>query len=256
MPDVESFAPGTPSYVDIGVPDFDAASAFYGGLFGWDVVDLGPEAGGYRMAELGGRGVAGIGPQQGPGTWWTSYVTVVNVDETLAKVTAAGGSVLMPAMDVMTAGRMAIFTDPTGAALAVWEPGDSIGSYTVNEPGTLCWNELNTRDVDAAKAFYSAVFGWTPVTSQNPEMEYTEWHLDGRSIGGMMSQVGVMPDEVPPHWLVYFAVADCDATLVKAVELGGTKMTDAMDIPGTGRFALVGDPFGAHFAVMALESAG
>src|SRR4051794_25154683 len=142
---------GTPSYVDIGSPDPDATAAFYGALFGWKVNDLGPDAGGYKMAQIDGDDIAGIGPQQAPGPpYWTTYITVDNVEDTAKKVEAAGGTVLAPPMDVMDAGRMVVFMDPNGAAFSAWQPGESIGSYRVNEHGTLCWSELNTRHLDAA----------------------------------------------------------------------------------------------------------
>src|SRR5262245_9911853 len=189
-----SYEPGTPSWVDLGTNDIEAAKAFYGGLFGWRVEDMGPDSGGYNMAFLDDAPVAGVGPQQNPGPpYWTTYVTVENADETVAKATAAGGTIYLEPMDVLDVGRMAIFADPTGAAIAVWQPGNHIGAGIVNEPGTLCWNELNTRDPAKAKEFYTAVFGW----GTEGDDSYTQWMLGGEGVGGMMMMPDMVPAEVP-----------------------------------------------------------
>ena len=254
MPVLESHAPGTPSFVDLGSPDPDASAAFYGGLFGWAVTDdAAEEYGGYRMFLLDGHVVAGLGPQQNPGRpYWTTYVTVTSVDDAVDRVTAAGGSVLAPAIDVFDAGRMAVVADPEGTVFSVWEPRQSIGTEVVNEPGALTWNELTCRDPDGAKGFYAAVFGWTPNEVDSDGMPYVEWQLDGRPVGGMMPMVGDEwpgPDELPSHWMVYFAVDDTDAAAARCAELGGEVPVPPTDIP-PGRFAVLTDPQGAVFSVI------
>jgi predicted enzyme related to lactoylglutathione lyase len=144
---------------------------------------------------------------------------------------------------------MAVFADPTGAVISVWQPKEHKGAELVNQPGAFCWNELNTRDVAAAKEFYQSVFGWVGETSGMDAMEYTEWKLDGKSIAGMMAMGDRYPPEVPAFWLVYFAVDDTDASVAKITELGGRLLAPAMDTPA-GRFAVVADPAGATFAVI------
>jgi len=256
MPTVDSYAPGTPSYVDLGSPDPTAAAAFYGGLFGWTTYAPAPPelTGGYQMFQQDGRTVAGLGPQQGPGQpYWTSYVTVADVDATIEAVDAAGGSVLAPAMDVMTAGRMAVLADPEGAAFAVWQACDSIGAELVNEPVSLCWNELNCRRLDDAKAFYGTVFGWGATTNEGKVPTYTEFDLDGHILAGcMLMEAEMFPAEVPAHWMTYFAVADADATAGRCTELGGRVIVPPTDIP-PGRFSLLTDPQGAMFSVITMN---
>ncbi len=246
---------GTPSYVDIGSPDPAATAAFYSALFGWTVNDLGPDAGGYSMAQLEGDDVAGIGPAQSPGPpYWTTYITVDNVDDTVKKVEAAGGTVLAPAMDVMTAGRMAVCMDPNGAAFAVWQPNESIGSYRVNEHGALCWTELNTRNLESAKSFYTDVFGWGWGPT-NPE--YAEFMVGDRVVGGAMPMTpDKFPAEVPEHWLVYFAVNDVDASAAKIKELGGVTMMDPFEAGGAGKMVVAMDPLQAVFAVIQMNEPG
>lgn len=251
MTEITAYAPGTPSWVDIGVADIAAAATFYSGLFGWETEDMGEEAGHYTMCLLRGKPVAAIGPAMNPGPpAWMTYITVANVDETAAAITAAGGSVVAPPMDVMTAGRMAVASDPTGAFFSIWQAGDSIGAEIVNEPGALCWNELGTRDVDAALAFYETVFGL--VAHRSPE--YNEFQLDGRTVGACMPMPEMIPAVVPANWLAYFAVEDCEAAVAKAESLGASLATGPMDAGDVGRFAILSDPMGAMFAVIKLNN--
>jgi predicted enzyme related to lactoylglutathione lyase len=247
-----SYEPGTPNWVDIGVADIAAAGAFYGALLGWEVVPGPAETGGYASCRLRGRPVAGIGPQQNPGPpVWTSYIAVADVDAAAAAVADHGGTVVVPPMDVMDLGRMAVFTDNVGAFFSVWRAGNHIGAEVVNEPGAWCWNELTTRDPDAAKAFYGPIFGWTWVDHPQGESTYTEWKLADRPIAGMMPMVGPQwPAELPNHWMVYFAVEDCDASAARVTELGGTVMVPPFDIP-QGRVAVVNAPDGAAFSLIA-----
>lgn len=250
--------PGTPSWVDISTPDTKASSEFYAALFGWTAEDQGPEAGGYVMLSQGGRSVAGMGPQQhelaaaGAPAVWMTYVTTDDVAATAKKVEAAGGGVMMPPMQVMDAGHMGIFTDPTGAVFAAWQPLQHIGAELVNEPVSLSWNELVTSDPGAVKDFYTEVFGWAFEDFEGP-MDYTEIKLDGRSVGGLMRKPPEM-GPAPDHWATYFAVDDCDATVARVIELGGSVMVPPMDIP-PGRNAVVVDPHGATFNVIALTEA-
>jgi predicted enzyme related to lactoylglutathione lyase len=257
MSERTSYAPGTPCWIDLSTPDQDAAGDFYGGLFGWSVEEgENPEAtGGYREARLRGKAVGGVMRlmEAGQPPAWMTYMATDDVDATAARVGEAGGQVLAEPMDVLDFGRMAVFADPTGAVFGVWQAGTHFGAELVNEPGALSWNELNTRDIGAAKAFYGAVFGWG---FEDNEVEgtgtYTSIKLGEDMIAGMLDMTGRAPEAVPAHWQLYFAVEDCDATVAKAKELGGNLGFGPIDIP-PGRFAIVSDPHGAHFAVIALS---
>ncbi len=246
-----SYAPGTPSWIDIGTPDVPGASAFYSALFGWEIVDQGPDAGGYCMAEIGGRPVAGLGPAQQPGPpYWTTYITVEDTNAAAEKVTAAGGLVVVPPFDVFDSGRMAVCLDTVGAPFSVWQPNKHIGSHLVNQPGTLTWNELTTREPDKAKAFYGELFGWV---AQEDEAvtgtPYTQWLLEGASIGGMMVMDDKWPADVPSHWMVYFNVASIADSVAKVVELGGTVIVEPFPA-GPGLIAVIQDPQGAMFSLL------
>jgi predicted enzyme related to lactoylglutathione lyase len=255
------YAPGTPSWIDLSSPDPDASAAFYGGLMGWSATEPGPaeETGGYRMFQQDGKNIGGLMShmQEGQPTAWSTYISVADADETADKVRAAGGGVVVEPMDVMDIGRMAVFSDPAGAVFGIWQPKTFPGADLVNEPNSLCWNEVLTRDPEAAKAFYGDVFGWSagrPGFEGAPD-SYTVWELNGNRVGGMMDMAGgPFPAELPPHWGVCFAVADCDATVAKAAELGGTVTQEPMDMP-IGRFAGIVDPQGASFTVMQMAQA-
>jgi uncharacterized protein len=247
---------GIPSWVDMGSDDLTRAREFYGSLFGWNCPEGPPEAGGYTVCDLDGKTVAGLGPRMNPAAPpnWMTYVNVDSADDVVAKVAANGGTVFMPPMDVMEAGRMAVFADNLGAVIGLWQPGQHTGAQVVNEPGTYCWSELVSPDIEASKTFYSAVFGWG-AEDQGPEggpVAYTEWKLGGKSIGGMLPKRDDMPAEMPPFWGVYFAVADADATVEAAQKLGATLHMPPMDID-PGRFAMLSDPVGAVFNVLALK---
>jgi predicted enzyme related to lactoylglutathione lyase len=254
MTAIAEYVPGTPSWVDLGSPDVAASVDFYGGLFGWDAPESVPGSGGYRIFHFKGAAVAGLGPLMSPDqptAAWSTYVSVADADATSKAAAAAGASVLMAPMDVLDVGRMAIFLDPAGAAVSVWQPRAHAGAGLVNEPGTLCWNELTTHQVSEAKEFYGSVFGWEGITSPFGPTTYTEWKLDGRTVGGMIEMNEQRPAEIPSHWMVYFAVEDTDTTAAKAVELGGVVSVPPTDIP-PGRFAVFNDSHGAVFSVIAL----
>jgi predicted enzyme related to lactoylglutathione lyase len=256
MSERTSYEPGTPCWVELaGIPDFDAAEAFYRDLLGWEIPEQENSAqlGGYRRAKLNGRDVAGASPvmQDGQPCEWNTYVSVEDADATVAKVRDAGGGVMVEPMDVMSMGKMAIFTDPTGAAFGIWEPGTFVGAELVNEDGTFGWNELGTRDVPAAREFYGQVFGWTVEEQEMPGMgTYYVWK-DGEHVrGGMADITGMAPPEAPASWLVYFTVPDADAATETTKAAGGQLLNGPVDI-SVGRLAILMDPQGAMFAVMA-----
>jgi predicted enzyme related to lactoylglutathione lyase len=254
MSERTSYTPGTPSWVDLATPDVDAAAEFYAGLFGWSTPERpdSAEMGGYRRASKDGADVAGMFPlmQEGQPPVWSTYVSVEDADATVAAAKEAGGNVIAEPMDISDFGRMAVFSDPTGAVIGIWQPNAFPGAGRVNETGAFGWNELATRDPEAAKAFYPSVFGWSFDEEDMGEMgTYVMWKAGDALVGGMLDMRGMMPDAIPPHWLTYFGVDDADAAVEKIKELGGELNFGPIDIP-VGRFATVNDPFGARFAVL------
>ena len=248
MPEMSRYEHGVPSWVDLGEADVPGAVGFYSALFDWTGEDMGEEAGHYTIMSRAGHQVAAISGAQDPGPpHWSVYINVDDVDAVAAKVPAAGGTVVVPPMDVMTAGRMAVFQDSTGAFISAWQAGDHRGAALVNEPGAFVWNELTTSDLARSRAFYTEVFGW----GWGGADEYAEAQVAGRTVCGVMPRRPDMPAEVPDSWLVYFGSTDVDADTKKAVGLGATVFVEPMDIPGTGRFSVLSDPQGAAFGFFA-----
>lgn len=245
-----TYEPGTPMWVDLGTPDVKASISFYSQLFGWQAEDMGEEAGHYHLFRQEGKMVAGGGPLMSPQqpTAWSTYVHTPDAATTAKSVRDAGGQVLVEPFPVMDQGVMAVFADPSGAVISVWQPQQHRGAELVNRPFGFCWNELQTRDLEAVKAFYPRVFNWGIRENNGPDgkVAYVEWLLNGRTIAGCMPMGDQIPAQVPPHWLVYFAVDDADATAQKAQQLGARMMMPPMDIP-QGRFSVLTDPQGATF---------
>lgn len=252
------YAPGTFSWIDLSTTDPEGAKAFYTDLFGWEPEDADTGDGGiYTMFRLGGSAVAGASLQQeaeretGVAPHWNNYVTVADVGQIVERVDELGGSVLLPAFDVLESGRMAAIADPTGAALMLWEPRASIGAERVNDPGCLTWNELSTTDPARAREFYGELFGWEAEkldTGDGPD--YWAINHEGAAAGrnGGIRELAPEQENVPPHWMPYFTVESAADAVAKASELGGASHFGPMDLPN-GRIAVLGDPQGAIFAI-------
>jgi predicted enzyme related to lactoylglutathione lyase len=246
------YAPGTFCWTDLTTSDQEGAKSFYTQLFGWEATNN-PVGEGmvYTTMSVDGKGVAAVSSQPqaqreaGVPPAWNSYISVDSADDALAKAKELGATVHADAFDVFDLGRMGVVQDPQGAFFEVWQPGQTIGAAYVNAPGALSWNELATPDMDASASFYGQLFGWKTESVEGMAMPYrTITTSAGNSNGGMRPPQG--PE--PPNWLVYFGSDDVDADLAKVTELGGGKMTDAVDI-GPGKIAIVTDPQGAVFAL-------
>ncbi|HEX8172372.1 MAG TPA: VOC family protein [Thermoanaerobaculia bacterium] len=247
MTTITTSTPGTFCWIELATSDAAGARAFYTALFDWSVEEQQTPQGAYYIFKNRERSAGAMYENNDLPPHWLSYVSVASADDTAAKAKELGGSVKMGPFDVMDLGRMAEINDPQGATLAIWQPKSNIGVQVRNELSSLCWNELMARDLEACKRFYPALFGWT--MKESPE--YTEWHLGGLPIGGMMKMHG--PDEAPTVWLPYFCVADADAIAAQAQGLGAKLYAGPQDIPGVGRFALLSDPQGAFFYVIRLS---
>ena len=245
---VTKYPHGTFSWADNVSTDPERAKAFYVDLFGWGKDEM-PVGGGmsYTMFKQEGEYVAGLSGMmpdiqaQGVPSHWSSYVAVDDVDALMDVVTNNGGSVIVPPMDIFESGRVAFIQDPTGAQLGLWGARNHIGAGIVNTVGAMCWNELVTADAAAAKAFYSALFGW----EFSGDDHYIQISNRGRSNGGMIQM-----DTMLPCWMVYFHVPDIDAGIQRVADLGGAITVPKQEIPGGGWWSVVADPAGAHFYII------
>jgi uncharacterized protein len=273
MPERDGYPAGVPCWIDTTQPDPDAAAEFYAGLFGWDLEDVmppGSEAK-YLIARIRGGDVAAVSSRpEGapPGAVWNTYIWVDSADETAAKVRDAGGSVLSEPFDVMDSGRMAVFSDPEGAVFAVWQANQHRGAQVVNEHGSLNFNGLNTRDPDAAKAFYGVVFGWGTIglgggaemwtmpgygdhlERDNPDLRKQTAEAGApegfEDVVASINRIGDEAPDAPAHWSVTFGVDDADEVAAKAEQLGGTIVMPPFDAPWV-RSTVISDPQGATF---------
>jgi predicted enzyme related to lactoylglutathione lyase len=273
MPERDGYIPGVPCWIDTSQPDPEAAVAFYGGLFGWEFEDVMPpeSPGKYFTARIRGGDVGAVGSipdQMPPVAMWNTYVWVDSADETASKVRDAGGKVVMEPFDIMDSGRMAVFTDPEGAFFCVWQANQHKGARIVNEHGSLNFNDLNTRDVEGAKRFYGAVFGWQTLELSGG---FQAWTLPGYGdylerddpdLRKRMAETGapsgfedvvasIVPlgddrPDVPAYWNVTFAVDEADPIAEKAAELGGKVVAPPFDAPWV-RTTVIVDPQGATF---------
>lgn len=252
MPRLERHHPNTPAWFDLMTSDADAARAFYGELFGWTFDVQGPEYGHYAVAMKDNEVAAGLGqlpPDAGFPPSWTVYFAVESADAAAESASAHGGQVLMAPMDVGTQGRMAIIVDKTGAVFGVWQPKEHTGATIVQDPGSMAWCEVNTRDSAGARAFYEGVFGLnTRPIDAGGATEYYTMHLGEMTIAGIL-QMTAEWGELPPHWMAYFSTADTDASAEKAKTLGGKLLHGPFDTP-YGRMAVLMDPQGAVFSII------
>jgi uncharacterized protein len=265
MSERDSYEHGVPCWVDHSSKEPERAAEFYSALFGWETQDTMPPGSDmhYLVASLNGRPVAALGSQQMDEAppLWNTYIAVDSADEAIERATASGGSVMGEAYDIFDAGRMGVLQDQAGTWICVWQAKDMAGAGVVNEPGSFCWNELTTRDVEGSKAFYRDVFGWEmKEISRGDDGRYFTLHRagqteEGSELGGLMPMEGDMwPDDLPNHWMVYFAVEDTDAAIARCEELGGKVAVPPFDVP-VGRMAVLNDPLGSVFSVIALHEA-
>ncbi|GAB3652893.1 VOC family protein [Actinocorallia lasiicapitis] len=251
MPVVKSnAAPGTPCWVDLGIPDPQRAKEFYAAVFGWEYNEPGPDYGGYFSATKNGHQVAGMmGVQEAPTAWWGVYFATDDCDVAVQRAVDAGASVVAPAMDVGPLGRMAILQDPRGAQFGFWEGREHVGCELVDESGALAWNELVTDATTHSARFYESVLGVGATRLSQEGLDYLTLDVDEEPVAGVFG----MPDlgDAGARWTVYFGVDDADEAARIAVEAGGSVARQPED-SAHGRVVVLRDPFGAEFAAIKL----
>ena len=254
MTKIDKHPAGSFCWIELATTDQSAAKKFYTSLFGWSANDnpMGP-AGVYTIFQLNGRDVAAGYTRRkgqldrGVPVHWSLYIAVENTDQAAAKAKQAGGSILMPPFDVTDVGRMAVIHDPTGAVFSMWQPKKSQGIGVAGENNALCWADLSTPDPARAQKFYSDVFGWKLDKSERGNSGYLHIKNGEQHIGGILP-VAHRDPKSPAHWLIYIMVADVDAAVTKAKQLGGKTLMPPQSIEGVGTWAILADPQGAVFS--------
>jgi len=241
-------------WADLATSDLPAAKAFYASLFGWTYDDR-PLGNGddYAMAQLQEGSAAGLyrdARADSAGPHWNCYFAVQDAAATAAKVEALGGKLLAPAMDVFDAGRAAVFADPGGAVICLWQAKRHIGVETMGVHGSLCWAELMTRQVEESVAFYGALLGLTERRMSFAEGHYTVLQVGEQGSCGVLELPPQLPAQVPAHWYPYFLVEDVQGTLARALEGGAQSLAELHHLEGVGSFVPLKDPQGAVFALL------
>jgi len=253
---IDKLIPGSFCWMELSTTDQPAAKQFYSSLFGWSVVDhpMGP-AGDYTIFQLKGQDCAAAFTLEkerldlGVPPHWGIYIGVANVNESTKLASDLGATVLAGPFDAMDKGRMSIIRDPTGAHFCLWQENTSKGIGIAGEDNSFCWADLNTPDRDSAKKFYSALLGWKFVPGKDKD-DSTYLHImNGESGIGGLPPAEFLPPGIPPHWMIYYLVSDCDASFAKAASLGAVACVPPMSIEGAGRMAVLNDPQGAGFAL-------
>ena len=248
---------GAPCWFELATPDLAAAERFYAALFGWSVGHHAMEDGSHvAVFQLDGRDVAAacpLDPAQaaaGVPPHWLVYFAVDTADAAAARAEAAGGTVVLPPLDVADMVRVAACLDPEQAVFGVYERRTHGGVDAIRERHAICWVELATRDLARAEAFHHAVFGWQYAEHHaSPPGGYRLIEAQGQMVGGLLRMTEEW-GEMPSHWSIYVQVDDVDATVARAVALGGVLCFPAFDAPGVGRIARINDPTGGGFYVI------
>ncbi|MFV7784153.1 VOC family protein [Shewanella marisflavi] len=257
---IASYQHGDPCWIELASHEAASGKHFYSELFNWQLKDMPIPDGVYTMFATENDDIGAMYqlPQNmiddKVPTHWSIYFAVDNLENSLETVIAHGGQILLGPHSVGDAGKMAQCLDPEGASFSLWQAGNHIGSMRMGEPNTLCWVELCCRDTARAIAFYSQVLGWQVRESQMEDFIYYEWMQGERAIGGMMAMTAEWGD-MPPHWMPYIMVDNCDATVAKATEIGGRVCVPPTDIPEVGRFSVINDPQGGTLSVIRLTTA-
>jgi uncharacterized protein len=243
---VRGYPSATPCWAELASPDPTAAIDFYQRLFGWHATTVHPDT---THFTLHGLAVAGLVPARKRSAW-RSYLSSQDLEATLAAVTAAGGRVISPPVEVGELGRKALVADAEGAAFGLWQRGTFAGAQIANERDATCWSEVASRDLDGAAAFYGTAFGWADLPGQMPtSFRYREWQMGNRVVAGLVPMGSYFPPEIPPHWRITVEVDVCAATAQRCADLGGQVFLGPLDI-GIGQFAQLLDPQGAAFGVI------
>ncbi len=243
----KKYTPGAFVWRELGTTDGDVAKRFYGEVAGWKFKDADMGGFTYTLIQAGDREIGGLfklPPEAPQHAFWQGYVSVDDVDACGGRATAAGGKVLNGPMDVPNVGRMVTMMDPQGAVFSVFKSVHGDHEQRQAPVGEFCWEQLNTSDTTAAKAFYTAVVGWT-------ERPFgAEGNMSVLMCGDVHAgSVMQAPPGVPPHWLSYVHIDALPAARDRVTRNGGKVMMDAIVIPTIGTFGVVSDPQGAVFAL-------
>lgn len=257
MPEFMKRAAGTFCWAECNANDSMAARQFYTNVFGWQMSEMAEkmsDGSTYATANISGKNVGGImqlpasAKKMGGAPHWLAYIAVDNCDQVTQKCATLKGNVVVQPVD-MGPGRMSVIADPTGAMVAMWQSVKSMGPYLYDEPNAMCWNELMTSNIDVAGGFYAKLFDWKPESMDMGGTPYTVFKTGDTMIAGMFGTPPEMKG-TPSNWSTCFRVNNCDDTCKMIAKHGGKVMSEPMDVPTVGRYAVCADPQGAMFTLL------
>lgn len=264
MTETTASAPGSPVWVDLGVPDLAAVQGFYTALFGWQFEDMGPGYGNYHMITHHGAHVGGAmsmpEDEQDQPAAWTVYLKTEDIERSLTDTAAAGGNVIVPAMLMPGLGSLGIVITPGGEGLGLWQSDGFDGFVLGGTIGAPVWFEVMSFDYDADAEYYGTVWGWelTPVTDDGQDAAEDEQMVYANNRPGKAATAGLcqaprawFPEGTSSFWRAYLSVEATDAAAGLIRAQGGTVLDGPVDTP-FGRLASVADPAGATFQIVQL----
>jgi uncharacterized protein len=238
---------GSFCFAELHTPDVDGAARFYGGLLGWKTVK--DPTDGYARFQKDGQDVAGLRRDDHGSARWIPYLAVASAEAVAAKALELGAAIVAPVAETRGVARTAVVRDPAGGVVGLWEGRGHTGAALLDEPGSMWWAELVTREVPVAKTFYSNLVEWRAIDTLKYGIRYSVFKLGTDSLAGLLP-IGADWGVVSPYWQILFAVDDCDARAARATSFGGSLIFGPSDVPNAGRAAIIADPSGARFALM------
>jgi predicted enzyme related to lactoylglutathione lyase len=244
-------------WYDLMTSDVSGARAFYSEVIGWGTRQWEDGDADYTMWTVDDQTLGGLmalpaeAKSVGVPPHWLGYVATAEINATVAKITTLGGQIHVPPKEIPKVGMFAVFADPQGATLALFQPGDKGDPPNVSAKGVgrFSWHELMTSDLDGAFRFYESAFGWkkTEALDMGEVGLYQMYGTDTRTLGGMMKSPA--DTKAPPSWLYYTTVRDLDGAVTQVIARGGSVVAGPMDVPGGERIVQCLDPQGATFAL-------
>lgn len=249
--DSHQYRPGQVVWRDLLTRDMEGIQRFYGELFGWQFSPVPGALGGsdYQLIEYRGQWIGGVVDTRNFKardnlSQWVNVFSTRDMAASVAKVRAAGGTLVGGPKQVGERGELALVQDPQGAHFALLQTSRGDTPAKPHQPGDFLWQELWNRDGDAR--FYQSVFGASAEQARLNDSNFNYYAVDNKPAFAVLTS----PLEgLPPTWVSYLQVDDVAATLARVESLGGKILVPAQKNPAGGQLAVILDPSGAGLVI-------
>lgn len=238
----KNYTPGRVTWRELMTTDVERARAFYSEAFNWKIeagMEMG-DAGTYFLIKSGEKQVGGLMKSPAPMSFWGSVVSVLDTDAAVAKASALGAKVLMPATTLPGVGRYATISDADGAVISMLHDEGGDPAPGIPKLSEFCWETLSTADVARASAFYTQVFGWQSGVGPNGVTMFSTHGTPETGVADVQTAHGY-----PPHWMTYVVVEKIESARARVEGLGAKVIVPLIELPSIGRIAVIADPTGA-----------